>query len=855
MQRIPGSLSWSLTAIAVLLLATCGSSTDDDADSLDLSERLPAGEVRAGVVEKAEDLIGGLKAEGREGDIKMYNSRAEFIIEGVRPASGFRHHGGNLVDADIVRPEGEEGRDLYGESFFTWNLELFEPLEVEIVSDGQNGQAHARFTGRTSYFAFGEDLLGVFIDPPRPGFEVTYDYRLGPNDEALRLRVTLTNPGEERVPVEYPFIAVSHGDGAHFFASRKGFAASGTVGSVPFIAAAGTDLAYGMMAMTDDLSSMFEYQDLVLFTAEPFDVFPGQSAIFDYFFVVTEQSVAGLQEARRRLVRDHPTGTIEGSVSLPATACPSTAWISIQDGEDVVTITPVTETGSFDVDVPPGNYQVHPFARSHAAGRPAEVTVAAGDSVSASLELEAGARITSTVSTPDDAPLNARVTFFRLGDTPTPFAPDTVRPGDAWHDNVSGAAYVLEEPATIVLPAGEYRAVATRGPSWEMDEIEVEVTPGQEKSLSFVIKEAVDTEGWVSSDMHMHAYLSFDSHVPFETRVKQAATDALDVPLLSEHVWAGGLQETAVEMGLDDVVIGIAGQEVTTFLYGHFNVFPLVPDPDLPNNGGVFEHGQSPSELFANMRAQHPGDTVIMINHPRSGPNLSSYFNYVGLDAEADTVRHDDEWVLDWELVEVFNRSCGGDTNRQVLEDWIGLTNHGHRKGIAATTDSHHENRVPGLPRTWIQMDKELLRADHQELVAPLRDRRSFVSCGPFVRFEAEDGTGLGGMTTVDEEGKVRFNVKVEAPTWMRLDEVRLLENGETIESIDVTDRNGEVVRFDGILEARPAGDAWYVVKAIGSGSLAPVSWEGSPYAITNPIEVDADGDGVWTPPAHQEDR
>ena len=35
-----------------------------------------------------------------------------------------------------------------------------------------------------------------------------------------------------------------------------------------------------------------------------------------------------------------------------------------------------------------------------------------------------------------------------------------------------------------------------------------------------------------------------------------------------------------------------------------------------------------------------------------------------------------------------------------------------------------------------------------------------------------------------------------------------------------------------------------------GSGSLSPVEMGDGPYALTNPIEVDADGDGAWTPPA-----
>ncbi len=849
MRKISPSLLFVSASLLAAALAACSSSEPEILEP-DLSKRLESDEVRAGIVAKDQDLIGGLKAEGRIGDIKMYNSHVAFIIEGVRRAGGYRYFGGNPVDADIIRAEGEEGRDLYGETFFAWDHQIFEPLELEIVSDGRESSAHVRLTGKTSSFAFADDLIRPLFPRPINELVIVYDYLLGPDDEELRLRITVRNPGDEQVSIQYPLMLASHGDGAHFFAPRAGFSAAGT-GDIPYLAFVSRDLGYGLLSGGDDLVTLFEYDDVILFSTETFELHPGKHRAFTYYFTVTDQSAAGVQEARRRLIRDEPTGTIEGSVQLPMTASPSHTWIAVTDEDSIVTVAPVDDAGDFSVEVLPGDYHVHAYAHSHAAADPVTVAVSEGKTASTSLSLEAGARITSEVFTPEGEPVMSRVTFLRQEDTATPFAPSSVRHGEAWHRNISGAAYVLAEPETITLPAGKYEAIATRGPTWEMERKTIEVAAGEEKSLSFTIEQAVDTSGWLAADMHLHAYLSPDSHVPFEIRVKQAATDALDIPLLTEHIWAAGLQETVEKMGLEEEVIGIAGQEVTTFAYGHFNLFPVVVDPELPNNGGVYEHGRTPLELFEDMRAQHPGETIIQIDHPR-GANPGSYFSYVGLDAEADTVEREEDWTLDWELIEVFNNSCGGSRNREVLADWIGMTNHGHRKGISGTTDSHTERRIPGIPRNWVLVDKDELREDHGKIVAPMRERRSFVSCGPFVRFEAEDGTGLGEMTQVDDEGLVRFRARVEAPTWMQVNEVILMENGEALETIDVSDRNGEVLRLDTILEAAPESDAWYALKAVGSGSLAPVSWRGPPYALTNPIEVDADRDGTWTPPARQ---
>ena len=61
------------------------------------------------------------------------------------------------------------------------------------------------------------------------------------------------------------------------------------------------------------------------------------------------------------------------------------------------------------------------------------------------------------------------------------------------------------------------------------------------------------------------------------------------------------------------------------------------------------------------------------------------------------------------------------------------------------------------------------------------------------------------------------------------------------------------VLRFDAVWSVSPLKDAWYAVEVVGSGSMAPVTRSGPPYALTNPIEVDQDKDGEWTPPGAPE--
>jgi hypothetical protein len=117
----------------------------------------------------------------------------------------------------------------------------------------------------------------------------------------------------------------------------------------------------------------------------------------------------------------------------------------------------------------------------------------------------------------------------------------------------------------------------------------------------------------------------------------------------------------------------------------------------------------------------------------------------------------------------------------------------------------------------------------------------------------------MGEMSAVDGDGEVAFSVVVEAPSWIGVEEVRLLENGQIIQTIAFDDphrgpdETRPALRFDGVLTASPAQDSWYAVEVVGSGTLSPVELDDQPYALTNAIEVDQDGDGEWTPPGTAE--
>ena len=827
----------------------------------DLTLPLAAGEVRAGVVLDQAALLTGPKAEALVGDVKVYNAHVAFMIEGARIASGYRHRGGYPVDMAALDADGVPSQDYFGELFLGGNLDILWPESVEVMDDGvASGEAWVRVTGETGPFEFADSFIADILGATDLQLEMALDYRLGPDDRALRLDVTYTNPTSKYAEVDLAASMSHSGDGAWLWAPGVGFDAESAAIPVPYYGTSGSRLAYGVMVAEDDLTLLFSYSGVTILLQDGFLVPAGESVARTMWFGVTDNGPAGLDAMRRELLGSAAElGSVAGMVALPDTAAPGAeAFVAVRRADGAPeTIAPVQADGSFGFELEVGAYSVTAYLQGHVPSAVVGIDVLAGAEVSPQLAIDAAARVVVTVTDPADggAAVPARVTFTRTGDTPSPWPPGDVRPQKkSWSGGTSAVALVTGPEEVVLVPAGTYNIVAGRGYSYERDVRDITLVAGENAPLELVVERVIDTTGWLSADFHIHALRSPDSYVPYDIRARQAASDDLDLPILTEHVYVAGLGGAIDAAGIGDEVIGVVGQEVTTFAYGHFNAFPLVWDPLKPNLGGVFPYDKDAPELFAAIRAQSPGDEIIAVNHPR-GVGPGAYFSWVGLNAAEDTVYNDAGWSTNWDAIEVFNGSCstGGD-NGDTLKDWIALTNNGYTKTLGSGSDTHSESTPPGKVRNWIRVEEAAVRESPENLVPAVRGRRLFVSCGPFVRFTAEvtggEPVGLGGRVAVDGDGEATLHATVEAPTWMNVTEARLWENGVVVDVFDLTGSADPVVRFDSDLTISPDADAWYALEVVGSGSLHPIGG-GSPYALTNPIEVDADGDGEWTAPGN----
>jgi hypothetical protein len=244
---------------------------------------------------------------------------------------------------------------------------------------------------------------------------------------------------------------------------------------------------------------------------------------------------------------------------------------------------------------------------------------------------------------------------------------------------------------------------------------------------------------------------------------------------------------------------------------------------------------------------------------------------------------------------------------RGVVDDWFNMLNRGVRRTVVGGSDTHDlYSAEGGTPRTMIRHHGSTppYLSSHQ-IAAGVRAGEVVVTTGPMIHFTIE-GQPLGA--TVSGRSEVSLSVRVEKAPWYDVDRVEIYRNGELIHWITacvgaraeptadphghpcIRVGTGDVVAYEETLTDAPGSDAWYVVVAMGldGRTLAPVYssrtqarfgtfevaqkifdiipalsgfrtprfpslYPTFPFAITNPIWVDPDGNGIeptWDPPS-----
>lgn len=214
-----------------------------------------------------------------------------------------------------------------------------------------------------------------------------------------------------------------------------------------------------------------------------------------------------------------------------------------------------------------------------------------------------------------------------------------------------------------------------------------------------------------------------------------------------------------------------------------------------------------------------------------------------------------------------------------VRDDWLRILATGRRVVGTANSDSHEpEKEEPGSPRTYIRVPSDdPAQVSPDDVVAAFKSGDVLMTNGPFVQITA-NGVGMGGTATGTS---VELKVHVEQTSWVKADTLRIFKgpNAEPetypiahpVDDITITlDVASDTFIVAEVLSTDPSSSLFPsiypnevpplqftdVIGSLGSslglatleGALQPaLTFVTTPYALTNPIYIDADGNG-WQP-------
>ncbi len=450
-----------------------------------------------------------------------------------------------------------------------------------------------------------------------------------------------------------------------------------------------------------------------------------------------------------------------------------------------------------------------------------------------------------------------KVSFHGLDGTPTPyFRPKNPTRDDGYWESYKNSAFPDKAGAAIALPIGRYRVSASRGPEYSLDEQTVEIREAETRELVFRIQRAIDRPDLVSIDPHLHT-LESDGAVEVAQKIRAIVAEGVGVAIATDHNFPVDYRPALAKLGLEDELTVFAGAEVTVPERLDYNTYPMAVQPERPHHGAIDALSTDLAALFRASRARDRG-VVVQVNHPRSWQ--FDYFNWHDLDPESAAFASEG-FDLSFDVLEVVN-GADYDTpnNRATRNDWFNLLRRGYFFPLVGSSDSHEIDRdEPGYSRTYVDRGASpRAPLDAEWLMRAVREGRSFASNGPILDLRVSDRYRPGDtLTTIN--GEVSVAIDVWTAPWIEASSVALYVNGEP-QSIPMQSiPNAKAHHQRAEIELQLDRDAFLVAEARGARDLSPVvqprpSADGSevgvlPYALTNPIFVDVDGNGRFDAP------
>lgn len=450
-----------------------------------------------------------------------------------------------------------------------------------------------------------------------------------------------------------------------------------------------------------------------------------------------------------------------------------------------------------------------------------------------------------------------KVTFIGLSPTRTPyFKPENpIKSGKQW-EAFKNSCFPQEEGLEVRLPVGTYLIYASRGPEYSMDQKVVEVLKDELQELVFRIDRVLETPNLISIDPHLHTNNS-DGGMGISERIKSIVAEGINVAVASDHNFISDYTPALQKLGLQKYLAVICGNEVThPDNLIHYNTYPLKLRVDEERNGAIPPFAEEAPALFEASRKKDP-EAILQVNHPRAGD--LGYFNNYQLDMEQAAFARE-HFSTSFDVLEVMNGPRFYSSNSVAIEDWFHLLNRGYYFPLIGSSDSHSIDRgEPGYSRTYVFYEGgEGDQLNWTALALSLKKGRAFATNGPLVEFKV-NGKYTSGDTLTAKDGRIELWMKVQSAPWIAVDEIRVIVNGERKIIFPVKIAKEAVSKFEEQISLRVSRDSYLALEVLGKESLYPVLQRSSPsglvsdailpYALTNPVFVDFDGNGKFDAP------
>ena len=855
MTRRRQLFSPSLVLAAAALLAA-GCETKPDAFKSALPQLPPEGGAVVAAAGRltganfATESIPGPASQGLAGDFFIRNDVARFVVQAPGRAIGPCPYGGNVIDADFVAsPRGDQLGEV---SPFLQLGRTLNALSAEVVRDGsRGGPAVLRFYGRDAWDDFiNLRGLGTFTSIIEPnalpqvelGWEIAVTYILYPGETQLHVFYTFYNPTAADAKTSWGTITDT-GARIEIFHPGTGFGETGldailganTANPVQYLGLQGQDVAFGVVPIFADQSIGGAAVPVAGVDAEVYDV----TALFEAFgddgkSLAVKSHAATSREIAFVLGRDLGDVTAqalkrrgETTLLLTGTTTPG-ARVAVTRGTSVVTALTADASGHFATSLPQGAYTLQAEGEGLARSPAMDVTLPADAMLSIPSVVSVRYQIHDRAGQAIPAKI---VALGARPNEPSPFFRDVTKDGlphgmVTWAHTLTGVSTDHPDPVSgadrpLRLLPGTYRFVVSRGPEWSRDE--QVITVGADTVVDATLDHVVPTPGYAACDFHQHTNRSPDSPVPPEARVLSYVAEGVDFASTSDHDYIFDLKPIIDAVGATGLLDTAPGIETTTWDYGHYIGFPLVPDPTSPNHGALdWAGGENinggglnlpPPVLFDKLH--EAGAKVVQVNHPRASKGaLSDFqqsFDRVGLrfDYAMHTFYGDASLMpLDAELLalppdvplfsptfdtlEVFNGfhplTVEGERldekSERVLRDWMSFLSFGFAPTPTGVSDTHTWiSDAAGMPRTLVAVPDDSPAAVAsgllEQVVATILGasgtaRDVVVTNGPFMKFTV-GGEGIG--RTVTSPGPLAIHVESHSPVWAPVDTVEVFAN------------------------------------------------------------------------------